>query len=426
MQRRRFLASLAIGGGAGCFRMGDSSLPTHTESPVTPTKTGDTSTAVSHDTESASPTDTPRENPASVFVGPDGSDTNSGHRNEPLATIQESINRAESGETIQVLPGEYRELVTTRRSGETGNPITITGPPNAYLRSPDEVGHLLWIRHSHVHLRGLTIDGTIDPDHPDQASSYQLETLVESKPRLDSNEYLTDLVIAPHGIGNGQGPLISPNRTTNSEVGPFRVIGPAGLEWKLTNKTGHVGEIVYLGTDPTNLGTDWHPWTENDKTSDIRVHRIDNSEGHPHSRLVQTKPGVHDVLIEYCTDGGGTEIWRDGTSSSVFFECHRATLRWCVLENGDGTGVTIGSPWASQEDATAAERKSGSMNSVYGNKIVGFADKAVRFPHGQGQADQEHICGNEYEDPTDGNPGRPCPYGVPQGGSIGHTGGDSP
>lgn len=424
MDRRRFLelAALSSGAIAGCSGNPESSLPSRTDSGP-PTRAPDsTETATTTPTRS----ETPRRNPDAVFVGPEGSDSNPGRREAPLATVQEAINRARPGETVQVMPGSYRESLTTKRAGEPASPITITGPPNAFLRSTEEVGPLLAIRHSHVHLRGLTVDGTIDPDRPGRASSYQLETLVESKPPLSTDEYLEDLVIAPHGIGNGQGALVSPNRTVESEVGPFRVVGPAGLEWKLTDKTGHVGEVVYLGTDPSNLGADWHPWTENDRTRDIHVHHIDNSAGHAHSRLVQTKPGVQDVTIEYCTDGGGTEIWRDGTSSSVFFECHRATIRWCVLENGDGAGVTIGSPWATREDPTEAERKSGSLNSVHGNRIVGYDGKALRFPHSQGQDDQRHVCGNEYDGITDGKPDEPCPEDVPRGEGIGHTGGESP
>lgn len=433
MNRRRFLKLTA---GSTPLFAGCSSKPgqqsetdTPTDSPTDVHTSTSTLTASPSDsaTETEEPTATPREKPETIFVAPNGASKNPGTEPEPLASIQAAIDRATPGETIFVKPGDYTNPIETVRPGTPDSPITLTGPAEARLAAGRaEGGAMSRIRHSHFHINGMTFDGLINPDKPDQASSYQLDALIDVLPEFSSDEYLQNVRISPHGVGNGQGGLVNVARIKDSEIGPFRVIGPAGLEWKLTEKEGHVGEIVYLGTDPTNLGTDWHPWTENDKTRNLRVHHTDNSEGHAHSRLVQTKPGVQDITIEYCTDGGGTQIWREGTSSSVFFECHRATIRWSILKDGEGAGVSIGSPWATKDDATEAEQKSGNLNSVYGNRIFGFEEEALRFPHTQSQEDQRYVCNNDYDGKTDGNPAKSCPDSLPSGDGIGHLGGDSP
>lgn len=369
---------------------------------------------------------------STYYVGPDGSNANPGSERRPLATIGHAILRADPGDTVRVLPGDYFEFVETVRAGEPGAPITITGPADAVLRGDPDRNLIVRIRHSHVHLTGLTVDGLHDPEAPDDAASYNRGQLVIARPPTTTDDYLEDVVIAPHGIGNTGREMVSLERTRDAEVGPFRVIGPAGTEYRLTDEPGHNGEIVYLGTSPDNLGSDWHPWTDYDGTHDVRVHHVDNSAGHGHSEFVQMKPGVHDVTVEYCTDGGGSHNTEGYSSASVRFNSYDGTVRWCDLRNGTGNGVEIGSTVARDADRTRAdlvelERRGGTGHAVYGNRITGFGDRAVAFPiESQTQADQRHVCGNVVDGATDGDPDAPCPDGVPAGDGVGHLGGDTP
>jgi len=366
------------------------------------------------------------------YVGPDGSNANPGSEREPLRTIQRALLRAEPGDTVHVLAGEYDEHVETVRAGEPDRPITITGPPDAVLRGDPDRSLIVRIRHSHVHITGLTIDGLQDPTAPDDAAAYNRGQLVIARPPTTTDAYLEDVVIAPHTMGNTGREMVSLERTQGAEVGPFRVIGPAGTHYLRTDRPGHNGEIVYLGTSPGNLGSNWHPWTEYDRTNDVLVHHIDNSEGHGHSELVQMKPGTHDVTIEYCTDGGGSRNTEDYSSASVRFNSFGGTLRWCDLRDGHGNGVEIGSRIAAEAqeektDLTEFERRGGTDNAVYGNRITGYGNKALVFTiDSQTQADQDHVCNNEYDGRTDGDPDASCPESVPDGDGVGHTGGDSP
>ncbi|MFC7176274.1 hypothetical protein [Halosegnis marinus] len=332
--------------------------------------------------------------------------------------------RADPGETVYVMPGEYHEPVEPP-GGEPGAPITITGPPDAVLKNSPDAYYMFLVRSSHVHLTGMTIDGLENPDRPDDVESYARTSPIVTRPPESTDEYLRDVVIAPHAVGNSQKALVSIDRTRDLVVGPFRVTGPAGTKYLLTDEPGHNGEIVYLGTSPSNLGTDWHPWTEYDRTRNVLVRGIDNSAGHGHSELVNTKLGTEDVVVEYCTDAGGSRNTEDSPAASVRFQSFGATVRWCDLRGGRGHGVEIASFKArdarEEGDPTRIERLGGTDNAVYGNRIVGFDDLAVAYPSESGEADQRHVCGNTYDGETAGTPDAPCPDGVPTGDGVGHT-----
>jgi hypothetical protein len=436
MDRRRFLALGATGLGvvAGCAGRAETDTESGSGGTATSSQTSrPTERSGETDSPTDSPTDTPRENPDTVFVDAEAGEAGApGTADRPLDSIQRALERAEPGETVYARPGVYRELVRPSHGGEPGAPITLTGPPDAVLESHPDVYNVVLIRHSHVHVTGLTIDGLENPDAPDDVDSYSDAQLVQARPPTSTDEYLEDVVVAPHRIGNSQKSLVSLERTRNAEVGPFRVVGPAGTKYLLTDRAGHNGEIVYVGTSPSNLGTEWHPWTEYDQTSGIRVHHIDNSGGHGHSELVNTKLGTHDVTVEYCTDGGGSRNTEDSPAAAVRLQSFGATVRWCHLADGHGHGVEIASYKARDaqertDDPSEIERRGGTDNAVYGNRIRGFDGKALAFEvDSQTQADQRHVCGNEYDGPTDGDPDADCDGAVPAGDGVGHTGGDSP
>lgn len=375
---------------------------------------------------------------STIYVDPDGSDGNSGTEASPLRSIQAAIERARPGQTVTVRPGEYFESLRTVRPGTESAPITITGPPDAVLSGDREADSPpgFVIRHSHIHLTGLTVDGLRDPSSPDDVTSY-LESGIKTQPA--DFEYLTDLKIMPHAIGNVEGNLVHVAWSENVEVGEFRVIGPAGLGYLLTDEPGYWGEIVYVGISPHMAAEEIEQKGDLEgleTSNDVHIHHIDNSEGHPHSELVNTKFGTYDVLVEYCTDGGGSQNTEESPAASVRLQSYGATVRWCNLRDGQGDGVYVGSWYAEdrrkespESKLTDAERRGGRENEIYGNRVTGFAERAFRFPNrdvGQSPAAQTHFCGNEYTGSADGNPDESCPEGVPTGDGRGHLGGDSP
>lgn len=447
ISRRRLLELLSIssiGGIAGCTGGGELS-PTRTKTQrSTPTRTARaTPTAVETPTESPTaietPTETPRENPNTIFVGPEGSRSNEGTRESPIESVRRGLLQAKPGEVVYLLPGKYHEHVKTVEGGEPNNPITIAGPPQAELHGAKAIrSHTFEINHSHIHIRGITLTGLHNPSKPDTLNSYIQNSPIITRPPLGSDEYLKDIVIKPSRLGYSRQAIIWLARTKDAEVGEFEVIGRGGAPFYLTGEQGHNGEIVYVGTSPANLGEDWYPWTEYDRTSDVWIHHIDNSAGHSHSEIVNTKLGTHDITVEYCTDGGGSynTYEEHNPSASVRLQSYGATVRWCDLRNGKGQGVEVASYFArnAQEDTdesnlTEEERRGGMDNEIYLNKVTGFEEMAFRFPlkdEGQTPDDQSLLCGNRYDGQTDGNPDKSCPPEVPEGDGIGHLGGDSP
>lgn len=370
-----------------------------------------------------------------IVVDPDGSNARSGTEDAPLATIQEALDRAQPGDTVHVRSGQYFESPETVRSGTTTDPITITGPADAEISGRlDGYGSGLNVRHSHIHLRGLTIDGLQDPSALDDPESY-VDMAINVLPA--SPEYLSDLVLKPHAIGNVLTAMIKVNFAEHVEIGEFTVIGPAGLGYHLTDEDGFFGEIVYVGSHEGSEFGDLDRVGElegDDTSNDIHVHHIDNSEGHHNAEFVDTKLGVHDVTIEYCTTAGGGQVAGYGRTISV--QGYDVTIRWCDLRGGRGHGVDVGIDEAIRrreerdvEELTEATRRAATGNEIYGNRVTGFDDRAFYFPHadaGQGPDDQTVFCGNEYDGETDGVPDSPCPDSVPTGDGIGHLGGDSP
>lgn len=355
------------------------------------------------------------------FVAPDGDNSGQGSREDPFESIQHALTFAQPGETVHVLPGRYREHVTTVRPGEPGDPITITGPPEAvYLggnlsQSPEP----LKIRHSHVHVTGLTFDGLQHPDRADDLEAYAGSNLtIDPLSRWTgegSPPMVTDVKLLPHAVGNTQGPCMHVFFGDDVEVGACRLHGPAGVAHFVFDEPGHDGEIVYIGTSQGGWDGRWDGHV--DRTRNVHVHHIDASTGYKHAELADAKPGTENVLVEYCTSVnsvGGQPAIHLGGSDGV--------ARWNRIENSESDGITIGN-WGAEDERTP---DAGTGNAVYGNRIRGSGNKAVNITSDVSAADQRVLCGNDIEGTTDGKPAKSCPSDVPAGDGIGHTGGDSP
>lgn len=411
--------------------------------------------------------DTPRENPGTIFVAPDGSDADPGTRERPVETIQEGFDRAEPGETIHALPGRYHERVETVRPGRAEDPIVLTGPPEAVFVGGDEtpLPEPLKVFHSHIHILGLTFDGLQNPDEPDVVSkdapggSSYAQGNIQVNPFSSGSEdafpgYIRDVKLKPHAVGNVLGAMINTFFAHDVEIGEFRVLGPGGVKHLKGDREGHNGEVVYVGTPPDKFGgngTNISGATV-DESSGYHIHHIVNDEGHPHAELVDVKAGCDDVRIEYCTDLGGAGRYvlpgSDSTSETAFhLGGNDTTLRWCIVDDSHGQAVGIGSWGATHPDAFEEYkgfplpdevRDTGRDNAVYGNRFTNAAGLAVRYPvvypddgepytpDGYGRGAQEMVCGNEFDGETHGRPDASCPESTPRTDTIGHLGGDSP
>lgn len=425
--RRSLLATLgAVGAGilAGCSEGGeDSTEPvsgTNTEVETGAETASETGAAETEESDGQSDL-------GDIYVAPDGSDDAEGTADAPLATIQESFNQVDPGETIYANPGEYQEFLYVREGGTADAPVELTGPPDAVLRRSSDAPAAAVIGGDYVHVTGLTIDGLADPDRPEDPDAYGNAPLVLVTAN-DFDEFNEGTVIAPHGIGNSGRQLVKFRFCANAEAGPFRVTGRAGAKWQLTDQKDHNGEIVYVGTAPVTIDK-FDGYSGWDRTHNVHVHHIDNSAGHQHAVLVDTKPGSENITVEYCTDGGGSWSSVDWDASSLILKGHRCTFRWNRIQDGHGNGLKVGRDLTNSAPDDDFRDKVATENEIYGNEILGFDDDAISFSPGskagQGPEHQAVYCGNTIEGRATGDPRRACNEDVPTADRVGHVGGDS-
>lgn len=393
--RRRMLATLGVvttGMVAGCSET--------TESGSTDSSTGTNSVGSETETggvQSSSATSTTGE--ADYYVSPDGADENDGSQDSPLATVTEGLDRAQPGETIRLQPGEYRESVFTVRDGEPDNPITIEGPADAVIRPDSETYSVVTIRHQHIHLRGITVNGLINPDQKYEDWRAWAANCVQINPasRADEGvEYIRGAVVEPAQAGNTRRALIQTARMRDTVIGGFKVIGPTGMKYdsRVANyEIGHIGEIVYVGNPRDAHKSDDHPYDTPERTRNIRVHHIDNSEGYSHNELVEVKPGCTNVTIEYCTDRNAGHNSEGIVEPAIYISGNDCTVRWNNI--GECPSPIGFSSW--QMD----DKEWGQNNEVYGNRLHNFAAGAFNFrPLNDVETspnNQRILCGNDIE-----------------------------
>lgn len=349
---------------------------------------------------------TPQENSTTIFVSPDGDDDNAGTQDAPVTTIQTALQTVGPGETVHLLPGEYRQTIQTVQDGEPDNPITVTGSADAVLRPSSGSSDAVTITHHHFHLRGITINGLLEPDHDYEDYNAWVDrcVFITPTPRYDEGvEYVTGAVIEPAKIGNSAKAMIQTIRTRDASIGDFEVIGPAGMQFdpRVENyEKGHIREIVYIGNAEVARGTDYYPYETLDKSRNIRVHHIDNSAGYRHNELVDIKLGSTDITVEYCTTRNGCHNSEGTVDAVITIQGNDCTVRWNDIQECP-LGVGFGS-WAPSDDVDGAEWS--QNNAVYGNTIRDFAAGPFRLWSNPERSlgpvsfdDQRVICGNEIE-----------------------------
>lgn len=90
------------------------------------------------------------------FVAPGAA--GNGSSAAPFGTIQQALGAAQPGDTITIAAGTYAESLTTVRAGAAGAPITIQAAPGGAV-IVTKAGRVLTVRHPHVVVDGLVIDG---------------------------------------------------------------------------------------------------------------------------------------------------------------------------------------------------------------------------------------------------------------------------
>lgn len=371
-----------------------------------------------------------------LFVSPEGSDFNPGTAAAPLEHIETALDIATPGTTIRLRPGEYRESVHTKTDGEPDAPITITGPPEAVIRAPPGNHDCVYVNHHHTHITGITIDGLLEPAKELQDHNAYADNAVWITPKdraMEGVEFLRGVVCEPSRVGNSAKALIQTSNVRDISIGNFTVIGPPGVRYddRVDNtEEGHVGEIVYVGQPETERNSFKYRYPRLDRTSNVRIHHIDNSAGYRHAEFADIKLGCTDVVVEYCTSRNSSHSSENSTWPMINLAGNNCTIRW--NDFADGSVAFNISAWVPSGDIDGTEW--GRNNSIYGNRLSNFSKEVFRARTGGdivsvGLDGQEVICGNTIEDSAGENYDSgtsSCPTTLPTSETIGHLGGDSP
>ncbi len=305
-----------------------------------------------------------------IFVSPSGSDTNNGLTAETaLKTIQNAVKMAYPGDTVMLLPGEYRQDFATIRSGSSTARILIVGSQESIIRGAGK-SHVIDVKHSYIEMRGFVVDGQ-------HGAGAVLSDYRDKLIYVDgwSNNGVKGLVFHGLSLRNAFGECFRMKGLASGNEIAFNTINTCGLRDYVFGRGKSNGEGIYLGTAPEQLAG---------KPTDASVenwihHNVIQTNG---SECVDLKEGADGNLIEYnvCTgvryaDGGGIST----RSNDNIIQFNR------IAENASA-GIRMGG-----DDAVHGIRNVVIGNDLYFNQNSGL--KIMRGPQGL-------ICGNTIVQPS--------------------------
>jgi hypothetical protein len=349
-----------------------------------------------------------------LYVDPAGNDTNDGSAARPFQKIQKALDVASPGTTINLAPGEYREVLATQRDGEPGAPITIKGPETGKDRSGRYqatlygTGRIISVDHSYYVFEGFTIDGQEKlkgRQLPEDLSAITAFKRSVAKDVTDgrliyigaSNESrdITGVEIRNMFLSGGGGECVRLRNNARDNVIADSVIQYCGMFGKKSDNVErfefHNGEGVYIGTSPKSENQPMH---ENDESSGNKI--IGNVIRPLGSECFNVKENAHDNVFEGNECFGNAEP-AEHEGSNIELRGHDNVVRNNRIAGSEGVAIKIKSD-SSQYD------KGG--NVVEGNQIT---DVAGAFDV-ESEVEQGQMCGNEVQ----GSLGEDTPAGVAQ------------
>ena len=295
---------------------------------------------------------------------------------EPFATINRAFQAADLGDCINLVPGEYRGDVATRRDGTPAQPILLRGPTEAVVRGePGGSSVVVRVEHDHVHLEGFTIDGF----HGEaiELSDYH-RTLIEVRSRT-ANEGVSGFVGRDLTLRNALRQCVGFRYLTTSCELDSVTVEDCGLERRLFGGTS-VGWGVIVGTSPSNLSG--NPTDDPDASTNnlIRDSTFLN---------VDVCVGLREDAGENTIEGNRCSAKEAPTLAGIDLRSNRNIARNNEVFEGDGAGIRVG-----------GERPTdGTQNVIRDNIIRDNGQGGIRF-----QAEpQAEVCGNEMSGNSGGD-----------------------
>jgi len=296
----------------------------------------------------------------------------------PQESIQKAVDRAQPGDTINLLPGVYFQDVVTKRSGTPENPITISGTKDAVVKGGGKA-RIFEINHDFISLSGFTIDGQYG--ELDNKNGYR-DKLIYALGK-EERKGVTGLKIMSMSIKNAGGECIRLRYFAQRNEIAYNTIIRCGVSDFSFSGGGKNGEGVYIGTAPEQLKDGKNPTKDRDESNNNLIHH--NTINTLGNECVDIKEGSWGNIVEYNNCTGQ----KDKESGGMDSRGNRNIFRFNEVYGNSGAGVRLGGD----------ENSDGINNDVYENTIRNNASGGIKFQ----RSPQGKICGNKMEGNSGGD-----------------------
>lgn len=299
-----------------------------------------------------------------------GSDANNGGTAATaFRTIQYAVDTAMPGDTINLLPGIYRQDLVSVRDGSKDLPIKITGPKSAVVKGAGN-GRIVQIRHDYLTLDGFTIDGM----YGGSGSRNGYRDILVYVLGQNIRSGVTGLKVTKMVLRNAGGECVRLRYfAQNNELSYTRIENCGVYDFKF-NAGGKNGEGIYIGTAPEQLNDGKNPSNDPDQSSHNWIHdNFINTQG---NECVDIKEGATGNIIEnnVCTGQ------KDPNSGGMGSRGSGNIFRYNEIYASTGAGIRLGGDESDQ----------GIQNSIYGNLIYLNHNGGIKYQ----RDDQAVNCGN--------------------------------
>lgn len=285
---------------------------------------------------------------STLYVSRDGHAGATGTRSDPLGGIQEALDRAAAGDTVDVAPGVYRGDVSFKKSGAYGKPVVLQGEPGAILDGSRNV-RLVWRSAHDLH--------SADPDIPDIDGLYGASVNIDPFTVVASGKLLTTL---KESVAAPQNAVWSWPKLFASGVGTTGWTGVKALSMYMAGK-----RLLLV-----RFGDNRSPASMDIEVAQAR-HAVVTIDGV--DRCV-----VRGLTLENASDG----VMIEDSLGSVVENCRIRQIDFGVYLDHGADRCTIRSNEISEDPYSGADpRQPGQWNYWQVTKRAGFGDRCGIYLH---------------------------------------------
>jgi hypothetical protein len=258
-----------------------------------------------------------------LYVAQNGSDSNPGTEDKPLATIARADARASAGYTIHVAPGIYR--VSAPASGSIGIKTSKSGTPTARIRFVSDVPRAARIVMSGTGVAWRAKGDYVDIEGFDISGTGRGGILAEGARMTITKNFIHDLTVSGGCNGSGGAAIDTWGPGGNSVV-DSNVVRNIGVQWiasgscntvqgiYIANQNNRVSNNVVSGVAAVGINS-WHAATASTIVNNTVFHsRMGINIGHGDSGA--TAAGTQNNYVAnniiYDTNYGISEMGRVG------------------------------------------------------------------------------------------------------------------